>query len=172
MAAWQYSVNLIPKQGVIRVHNGVPQSISVVRVTPETLREIDTVTTPNYWREVSGSFCADLESQLASWLPETDSWSTNARMFGSDDMHDQLSIWRDDTGNLERINVLISLSNPNPGNVTRLLAFPALADCLLHGIQSESVNAPKLENFLKDIRDCSAFRFLRGRDFADAEECG
>ena len=156
----------------MRVHGYIPASIGVVRVTPETVHQTDTIVIPNYWHGISESLTADVEAQLVSWLTETDSWSPNARMFGEDDMHDQLSIWRDDSGKLERINILISLSNPDPDNLAHLFAFPALNDCFLHGIQSELVYEPTRENFLSDIRSCSAFRFLRGREYYDAGDFG
>lgn len=167
MGAWQYSVNLIPTHGVMRVHGCIPPSITVPRVTPGSLANIDAVcdAIPNYWIGLSDSFCIDLETQLQTWLSETESWSPNARMFGDDDTHDQLSIWRDDDGNVERINVLFSLSNPDPDNLSRLLAMSSLKDCLFHGIQSEFVYAPTLDNWLADMSDCSAARYLRGRDY-------
>ena len=174
MGAWQYSVNLIPALGVVREHGCVPRSITVPRVTPETLANVDAIcdTRTNYWLGLSDSFVASVEAQLESWLVETDSWSPNARMFGDDDTLDQLSIWRNDDRNLERINILFSLSNPDPNNLARMMAFPSLKDCLLLGIQSESVYIPTLENWLSDMRTCSAVRYLRGRDYPVPKGCG
>lgn len=149
----------------MRVHGCIPPSITVTRVTPETIDRIDAIcdAMPSYWAEIPEDFTNRLESDLASLMPETESWSPNARMFGEDSMYDQLSIWRDDDGELERINILFSLSNPNPDKLTRLLALPSLNDCLFLGIQSESVYVPTLDNWLADMCACSAVRYLSGQ---------
>ncbi|GAA5511236.1 hypothetical protein [Novipirellula caenicola] len=174
MGAWQYSVNLLPANGVIRVHGRIPPSITVPRVTPESIANIDVVcdARPNYWLRLPDSLGVDLVAQLEKWLTETESWSPNARMFGDDDTHDQLSIWRDDNGNLERINMLFSLSNPAPNNLTQLLSMPSLHECLFHGIQSEAVYVPTLDNWIADMHNCSAARYLRGREYPVPREGG
>jgi len=174
MGAWQYSVDLIPTHGVMRVHGCIPPSITVPRVTPDTVTKIDEIcdAKPNYWLGLPDSIATGLVAELETWLNETESWSQDARMFGDNDMHDQLSIWRDYDGNLERINMRFSLSNPAPNNLSRLLAMPSLKDCLFHGIQSESVYLPTLDNWLADMLACSASRWLRGSDYFDTTTRG
>jgi hypothetical protein len=158
----------------MRVHCCIPPTIAVPRPTPDNLRRIDAIcdAMPDYWRGLPDSFVTRLETELETWLTETESWSHNARMFGHNDKHDQLSIWRDDDGNLERINMRFSLANPDSSNLSRLLTMPSLTDCLFHGIQSESVYVPTLENWIADMRMSSASRWLRGGDYLDTKMRG
>lgn len=104
MSAWHYTVYVLPTNGVSRFHGKVPAVIRVPRVPFDASGRIDlerlddkTNDMPNYWEESPIELTNSLVSQLASWIPETKSWSTEARMFGSS-MSDRLSIWHDMNG--------------------------------------------------------------------------
>ena len=148
MSAWHYHTRLLPLEGVVRFHGAVPSMIEVPRATPENVSRLDENADrqPNYWSHAPDAFVRSLTEQLACWLPETDSWSETARMFG-DDLNDQCSIWLNDDRKLERITIEFSLSNPIPQNLRRLLAIPEISNCVMHGIQSERIYQPFIENW-------------------------
>ena len=166
MSAWHYHTKVLPVVGVRRVHGTIPSVIEVPRVTQESINRIDEIADeqPNYWSFIPDAFITPLVQQLARWLPETESWSERARMFG-DDLNDQCSIWLNDDGKLERIAIEFCLSNPDPSNLKKLMEMPEISQCVIHGIQSENVYEPSIANWTSDMLKCSAHRFLRGHDY-------
>jgi len=172
MAPWHYSVKLLPRIGVLRIQGDIPSSIPVGRVTPETLGNVDSVpSSPNYWSEIPPATLSSLVTQLSSWIEESESWSPNARMFGSD-LNDQMQIWTTDNGELDWIRIDFSLSNPNPNNLNRLLKIPELSKCLFHAIQSEAVYPPTLSEWSAEMGSCSAVRYLRGLEYFSPDRNG
>ena len=166
MAAWHYHTKLLPLGGVKCVHGVVPSVIKVPRVAPESISRIDELVDqqPTYWSSMPDAFVNPLVERLSRWLPETESWSERARMFG-DDLNDQCSIWLDGDGKLERIAIQFSLSNPNPINLKNLLGMPEISQCVILGIQSECLYEPSIANWTSDMLKCSAHHFLRGHDY-------
>ena len=173
MSAWHYNVLLLPLNGILQVHDKVPAVIRVPRIPHDEHGRIDmdrlndpSDQMPDYWTDFPEDQLGNLVSQLASWIPETKSWSSDARMFG-DDTTDRLSIWNWETGGIHRIKIEFCLSNPAPGNLERLLRFPQLSGLLFLGIQSERLYSPTKLNWLNDAQESSAIRYLRGQDYFD-----
>lgn len=158
---------------MISVHGEMPKEIEVLRVDfgvpmEELNKRHDPM--PIYWTQsVDWSF---IENEFANLLPEIDSWSDVARLFGNSD-GDSVQIWKHDPndGPIERLTVAFSLAEPNVDFIKSALAATRKCGCVLHAIESMAVIEPIPEHFVREAKRSRAYRFVP-EDYDLAAGCG
>lgn len=110
----------------------------------------------DYWAEIGDTKA--VENEIAKLLPERESWSSHARMFGVKGS-DEVEIWKKN-GKLSRIAVGISLFEPNPGNIRAILDCASRLACRIHTLQSQAIFDPSITSFVVQAEQCSAAIFI------------
>lgn len=114
MAIWQFSVSLVPIEGLLN-HYG--KLIEVVpeygEMDPENPPDLDNpVDYPNYWQ--NAQYLTDIAKRVSEILPQIESWSSEALMFG-EERGNKVEIWNND------VYCRIDARSPDP-NLLRLIA--------------------------------------------------
>jgi hypothetical protein len=168
MSAWQFKVKILPARALVAHHGGMPDHVEIVRfdkVAPleELERQCDEL--PNDWDGSDNSEA--VQREIAEVLPEKESWSSLARMFGENGK-DEIELWYKADGQLSRITLSFSLSEPNPEFVQRVLELANRFDLRLLAIQSQEVFDPSITSFITQAEKCSAARFVpTGKGLSD-----
>jgi hypothetical protein len=168
MSAWQFKVKLLPTSALIAHHGGIPEQVEIVRLDkaapPEELeRQYDEL--PNYWDGFDNSEA--VQKVIAEVLSERESWNSLARMFGENGK-DEIELWYEADGQLSRISLSFSLSEPNSEFVQRVLEISNRFDLRLLAIQSQVIFDPSFTSFITQAEKCSAARFVpTGKRLAD-----
>ncbi len=160
MSAWQFNTKVLPESGLIAFYGKIPKQVDVVSFTnsvPIEELERQSAELPNYWEDFKKS--ETLETTMAELLPERESWSSMARMFGENDK-DEVVIWREENGRLSRIKVSFSMSEPNPDFIRAVLDCVRLNKCKLLALQVNEIFEPTLNDFVTQAERCSAARFI------------
>src|ERR1022692_4794579 len=81
MAVWHYEVALVPRAGIIRHHAGIPEELPGYRAIWNPEEGADEMF-PNYWVD---SLPEHLAEEIRGILPQFESWSDDALMFGKNE---------------------------------------------------------------------------------------
>lgn len=160
MSAWQFKTKILPASGLIARHGKIPKQVEVVRFTTsvpieDLERRSDEL--PDYWEDFDNSEA--VERGIGELLPERDSWSSLARMFGERGK-DEIEVWRKQDGPLSRITVSFCLSEPDPVFIRAVLDFASGFNLKLLALQSHDVFEPSVPTFVTQAEKCSAARFI------------
>lgn len=160
MSAWQFKVSILPASGLIAHFGCIPEHIEVVRFTDsvpfeDLERRSDEL--PDYWECFDDSEA--LEKAIEELIPERESWSSLARMFGENGK-DEIEVWRREDGQLSRLTLSCSLSEPNPEFIRKLLDVASCFNLKLLAAQSQRVFDPSIASFVTQAEKCSAARFI------------
>ena len=145
MAVWQFNFALIPRAGIVRVHGCLVDSLDEYRgsFAPE-VRDF-----PNYW--VGTERSAECGA-IAEILPPMESWSADARMFGTED-GDRIQVWPDD------ISCDVDVRNFRGDYLEKLLRFAATNDLVVVLKDGGEVLEPDIGLMIERIRSSRAFAF-------------
>ena len=160
MSAWQFKTELLPIDGLIAHHGCIPKQLTTTRLSDaisidNALQETDELLP--YWSNFSNVNA--LEMAICELLPERDSWSELARMFGVNGK-DEIEIWRTEDGSVFRICPSFCLSNPDAEFIRSSLACASSFKCVFLGIQSRQIFSPSMAEFVTHAEKCSAARFV------------
>lgn len=160
MSAWQFKVKILPATALIAHHGGIPDHVEIVRFDKaapldELERQCDKL--PNYWDGLDNSEA--VQRAIAEVLPERESWSSLARMFGEKGK-DEIELWYEADGQLSRVTLSFSLSDPNSEFVRSVVEISNRFNLRLLAIQSQEVFDPSMSSIITHAEKCSAARFL------------
>lgn len=160
MSAWQFRIEILPVDGLVARHGAVPKELAAMKLSDAGAIDDGKPGTdelPRYWRGYLefGAF----ETAIGGLLPERESWSELARMFGVNG-EDEAAIWRAEDGSVSRISLSFSLREPNVQFIHSALDCASSFKCVFHGIQSHQIFSPSMAEFVAHAEKCSAARFV------------
>jgi hypothetical protein len=118
MAVWQFKLSIVPVVG-LRKHSKSLGDILPEYQSNNSDPHRELVESPNYWVE-SEALMNILTRELSQLFPERESWSSDAKMFGTEH-GDSIEIWPDDIRcafdvrkpNMLFLNSIIDIANVN-----------------------------------------------------------
>lgn len=160
MSAWQFTLEMIPASALLANHGDISDHVEIVRFDrslplKELERQCDEL--PNYWDGFDNSEA--VQRAIAEVLPKRESWSSLARMFGEKGK-DEIELWYEADGQLSRVSLSFSLSDPNSEFLQSVLEISNRFNLRLLAIQSQEVFDPSISSFITHAEKCSAARFL------------
>lgn len=148
MAVWQYRFSLLPREGIRKAMGSIPESLEEYKpVDPANFDENREY--PNYWEGIDRR---DFVEQIGRILPETKSWSAEARMFGEDE-GDRIQCWDDD------VACAVDVRHFSMKYVEQLCALAQKSDCLLVLNEGGQIVEPDLASLLERISHSRAYAF-------------
>lgn len=150
MAVWQFKFSLVPTAGVQRIHGADAVVLQAYQISPDGPKFLDEEENLNYWADL-----ADLqEIALASSeiLPEMESWSGDARMFGNKESN-KIEVWND------RVNCFIDMRFFSEEFLLRVVDMAKKFDCKFVISGSGVVIYPDLFKVIDQIKLSNAYKF-------------
>ena len=148
MAVWQFKFALVPTMGIEYVYGKMVPVLTEYQ--SGKFQVLDDADCPNYWQgnEISPEFISRVEAML----PERESWSNEATMYGDED-GDSIEIWGDD------FRCALDLRNFSLSILVAVLDLAKSTHCklVLHG--SGEVIEPDLVEVVQRIKDSNAYAF-------------
>jgi hypothetical protein len=164
MAAWHFKVRVLPSLGLEAMYGTVPKSLPNDRYGADSeVMEVGKVAAQLLslaWEHIDCS--AGIEECFARLLPESKSWSSDARFFG-DGTGNKVEIWRNPkSGLIDDLCIFYSLSKVDPAFIVSSLDAARSYRCVLLSVQNGSIFMPEISAFVVAARASSAARYLEG----------
>ncbi len=162
MAAWHFKTRVLPLSGLRAVYGSVPSALPTSRphgsgTASEDAGEANAQPTSELWANVASH--AAIEGVFSALLPESESWSSHARMFG-DEMGSRVELWKSpDSGLIEDICIFFSMSVIDPKFLTAALRTTRSSLCALLDVQAGLIFDPDIPSFITRVRASSALRY-------------
>ncbi len=144
MAAWQYTVKLIPRAKLMNLFGSIPQAIS---------EEIYEAT--QWWSDQQPS--DDYAAFLASFVTPHSSWSEDVKCRGEEDGNRIHAVLEDDR--VVEMSVRFDLRNSDNGFLRNVVDFAQRNDCVFLGDNMELI-APHLHDLEVKLINSDAARFV------------
>ena len=155
MAVWQYRGELIPEFWLIEKHGVLPATLDDYCMTEDM--DLDSLEDPTYWLE--SHVPVDVLDRVRAILPQANSWSKDALMFG-DEKSTDLAIWYHGK-EIEMIYFRWDLRDPDLEVLAQIVRLAKrLGSVIVSGDRGTVVEAD-LGAVLRDVQASSAYRFCR-----------
>jgi hypothetical protein len=154
MAVWHFKFSLIPTEGLLRVFGETNVSVIPEFVSnpegPRNLEPEELERLPSYWD--GPAKLRQIAMAVSVILPEMKSWSSEARMFGSDEQ-DRVEVWND------HVNCRINMRAVDFALLDKLLHLAKRFDCklVIHG--TGAIAAPDVASLAPHVECSNAYKF-------------
>lgn len=169
MAIYQYHIELIPRQSIIRKSGKIPKSIVIDH---DSSKDMDGAVTENWWDERQILF-ADIEPYIDSfakpveWLKD----SKDLKSYGDTATND-FTIGLKDFMYIEELDCRIDLRELNLNFINHVLEIAQKLDCLLFD-KKGNLFEPTLPELIENIKQSNSFMFVTSPfDFLDKLSTG
>lgn len=154
MAVWQYKGEFIPESWLIARYGRIPEMLEDYLMTEDT--DLDAIEDPQYWKDINVP--DDLVQVVESILPEAQSWSDKARMFGNDRTN-EIEVWYAD-GKVDCISFSWDVSHSDLEVLNQIVSLARRLGASIVTNQARVINAD-METVLKDVMQSNAYRFCK-----------
>ncbi|NBF01544.1 hypothetical protein GV819_04495 [Pseudomonas sp. Fl5BN2] len=148
MAVWHFKFALVPKEVIVSVCGGMVKRLPEYSGEGRGDEVLDGF--PNYW--LGGKSIELLLDRASRLLPEIESWTSEARMFGCKD-GDRIEVWEDD------VLCYLDLRKLSLSLLEGIIYLAASSDCSLVLFGSGEVVEPELPLVVEKIKESNAFAF-------------
>ena len=151
MAAWQFQFALVPKAGILKVHGHLPETLPEYGMHIPEEQVKDSSEFNNYWENAEPS-SFPMKALKSVLLPQ-ESWSNDAKMFGSANGN-SIEIWSDD------IFCAIDVRNLDISLLRSILEIANNMQCKVALKDRGRLIDPDLATVLTEIRNSPAKKFV------------
>jgi len=152
MAVWQYKFTMVPQAGIESVHGCIPDCVESFRGVWDDEGFDPEAELPNYWQGVAPP--ENFSDDFRSLLPERESWSDDALMFGISG-GDQVELWKGDN-----ISVRMDLRAPNRELLDSILNLAAREQLMIVPLEHGRPLLPIEPLVIEDIQGSDAYSFV------------
>lgn len=152
LAIWQFCYSLIPKLGLQNKLKYPVETLPEYGNRSDYPTALDQTDTPNYWDGFENIISEHIP-ELSGLLPEMNSWSEDARMYGTQS-GDRIEIWNND------IDCIIDIRKINYELILATLDIAKRMNCLLviHG--SGRLIEPEIKLLREEILNSNSAKFI------------
>jgi hypothetical protein len=136
---------MLPLQSVLRRYGAMPVVVSDSDLDEE-----------RWWSGLPSA--ASLEVEFSKVLPPAQSWSSNLKLWGTDDRN-RIDLWSNDGTAVAEIDVRIDVRNISQVFLANVLTIARQKDWLIR-TEEGRVSPPSFSKLLTSIQASSAFRFV------------
>lgn len=156
MAIWQYRGEFVPELWLIAKYGRIPIVLEGYLATEGDI-DLNDVDNPHWWRDIS------IPGDIAQWvnaiLPQRESWSEDALMFGNEESSD-FTIWYENAA-VDAISFRWDLREPNIDLLNRIVRLAKELGAYVVSGDRATIIKPDFQAVLSDIKESDAYSFCK-----------
>lgn len=151
MAVWQFKFTLIPISGIIRLHGAMIDVLPEFAARAPDAPFDEDIDYSNYWEGID---MTPMRAMARSILPDAESWSDEATMYG-DSTTDDIQIWDDS------VDVRLNCGNLNLSLLNAVVAAARASNCCLALSEGGRTMSPEPQLLVSAIHASAAYKFVQ-----------